>query len=204
MSSVITSVVHNFGALGVALGAGLEGETAAVLGGALARNGAFHPAVAAAAAMLGSLVADQLFFFLGRSQRRSKIVARIAGKPAFGRALRMIERHPIGFCLAFRFVYGFRIAGPVAIGVSQVATSRFVALNALSAAVWAVIFTAVGWRFGRAFERLLRAVLTPAHFAIAFSGVCLVVLLVLIVRRKARPTVAGSMGPNGRGEDPHG
>ncbi|MET0271065.1 MAG: DedA family protein [Sphingomonas sp.] len=184
MSSVFATLVHDLGAIGVAIGAALEGETAVVVGGALARNGTFAPALAAAAAMLGSFFADQLFFFLGRSRRQGERVARIARKPAFARALRMIERHPVASCLAFRFAYGFRIVGPVAIGVSQVPTRLFVALNALSASVWAVIFTALGWRFGPAFERLLRGALTPTHLAVAASIVCLGAVLFLRRRRR--------------------
>jgi len=191
MSSILATLVHDLGLPGVAIGAGVEGETAVIIGGALARHGAFNPFLAAAAAMLGSFAADQIFFFLGRSQRGGATVTRIAAKPVFDRALRLIERHPVLFCLAFRFVYGFRIAGPVAIGVSRVATGRFVALNAVSATVWAALFTALGWRFGPALERVLRALLTPGHLA-AVALLAGIAALIFVVVRRRRTAVAGS------------
>src|SRR4051812_3894335 len=114
MHDLLAQLIHRFGALGVGLGAGLEGETAVVLGGLLARHGAFAPLAAALAAWLGSFAADQIFFGLGRSQRDGKLVRRVSARPAFRRALTFVERHPLLFCLGFRFVYGFRVAGPVA------------------------------------------------------------------------------------------
>ena len=184
MSALLDTIIHNFGPLGIALGAGLEGETAVVIGGALARHGAFDPFLAALGAWLGSFVADQLFFLLGRWRQQGRFVAGMAAKLAFARALALIERHPVAFCLLFRFVYGFRIAGPVAIGVSRVPVRLFLALNALSAAVWAAAFTALGWRFGRAFDRLLQIALTPVHLAIMLVVVGAGVALAIVLRRR--------------------
>lgn len=166
MSFSLWAFIHQHGVIGVALGAGAEGETAVVVGGGLARHGLFHPMAAAIAAALGSFVADQLFFFLGRMRREAKLVRQVVAKPVFARALALIDRRPLLFCLGFRFVYGLRIAGPIAIGVSLVPTSRFVVLNLLSAAIWGSIFTAIGYSFGRIFESYIRRLLTPEHLVV--------------------------------------
>lgn len=83
------------------LGAGLEGETAVMIGSAIARHGLFRPAAAAAAAWMGSFLADQLFFGLARSQRDNRYVQRVNQKRAFTRALGFVDRHPIGFAWPF-------------------------------------------------------------------------------------------------------
>ena len=62
MHAFLFRLVHGFGAVGVGLGAGLEGETAVVLGGLAARHGAFSPVAAVLAAWLGAFLADQIFF----------------------------------------------------------------------------------------------------------------------------------------------
>jgi membrane protein DedA with SNARE-associated domain len=189
MQGPLEHLIHSLGAIGVALGAGLEGETAVVVGGLLARHGAFSPAAAGVAAWLGSFVADQIFFSLGRWQRDHRLVSRIRAKPAFARALDWINRHPIPFCLAFRFLYGFRVAGPVAIGVSQVPVRVFLLLNLLTAAIWAALFTFLGYRFGRDFERLLGALLTPAHAALLLGLVILAGAALYWIRTRNRRTV---------------
>ena len=190
MHAFLFRLVHGFGAVGVGLGAGLEGETAVVLGGLAARHGAFSPVAAALAAWLGAFLADQIFFGFGRWQRDGRLVARVAAKPAFARALGLIDRHPLPFCLAFRFVYGFRVAGPVAIGVSHVSARLFLALNLLMAAVWAALFTFVGFRFGHVAEQWARRLLTPGHGALLLGLVIAAVAIFLLARRATQRATA--------------
>jgi membrane protein DedA with SNARE-associated domain len=111
---------------------------------------------------------------------------------AFARALKFIEKYPISYILAFRFIFGLRVASPIAIGVSQVPTWRFTVLNILGAVIWAGAFTMAGFIFGEAIHNLLG----HGHHAgrwtlIAAGGVIVVVGLIwavryLLRRRKAR------------------
>lgn len=189
MSGLVHHMVHQFGALGVAAGAALEGETAVTVGGVLARQGFFNPIACAVAACFGSFLADQLVFWLAASRRQSAFVRKISAKPAFARALGWIERKPALFCIAFRFIYGLRIAGPAALGFSRVRFRTFVPLNLLSAAVWGATFTYVGYRFGRVFENALARLLHTRHLAVEL-GVALafaaLVGVVVYLRRSER------------------
>ena len=77
------------------------------------------PAVVAVAA-LASLGGDQLWFYLGRRYGK-RLLARypsLVARTAHARAL--LDRHNLGLILSIRFLYGLRIAGPVAIGMSEV------------------------------------------------------------------------------------
>ena len=67
----------------------------------------------------------------------------------------MLERHPVGFIFAFRFLYGFRTISPIAIGTTAVAPRLFAAVNAVSAISWGIIFCSIGYWFGHAFEALV-------------------------------------------------
>ena len=184
MNFSLAELVHHFGSIGVGLGAGLEGETAVVVGGIAAHHGLFSPISAWIAAWLGSFIADQCFFLLGRWRRETRWVRAIAAKPVFGRAIGMIERFPIIFCIVFRFIYGMRVAGPIAIGLSRVRVRLFLLLNFVSAGVWAVTFTALGYFFGHAVERLLEKLLSPAHIAIVTGLACLAASLFWFWRKQ--------------------
>jgi hypothetical protein len=50
--------------------------------------------------------ADQTFFAVGRSFRNHRRVRTVAAKPAFAKAMVMLERHPILLMIGFRFLYG--------------------------------------------------------------------------------------------------
>lgn len=160
MTIDLTALIEQFGAAAIFLGAGFEGEAAVVTGGWLAARGVVHPWTAAACAFAGSLTVDQTIFAIGRRNRDAARIARLLAKPPARRATRLIERHPVVFCLVFRFLYGLRIAGPLAIGVSRIPVALFVALNLVSAAVWASVFTFVGYRYGQAALRFVARLIT--------------------------------------------
>lgn len=151
----IEAIVAKYGLAALFAGAALEGEAAVVAGGVLAHQHYFPLWAAMIAAATGSFCADQAWFFAGRRMRDHRWVAAARAKPAFARALAMLERHPVGFIFAFRFIYGFRTISPIAIGTTGVAPRLFATVNALSAISWGIIFCSIGYWFGHAFEAVL-------------------------------------------------
>jgi membrane protein DedA with SNARE-associated domain len=164
-----------FGPFVILAGAAFEGQTAVIAGGVIARNGAISPLLAVSAAAFGSGVLDYVLFVLGRSFRGSGFVRRVSRKPAFAKALGLIERYPVGFILSFRFLYGLRAAGPVAVGVTQVSTPLFALLNALGAVIWAAVFVGLGYLFGPAVMSVINGAL--AHAAPVAIGAAVVAVL---------------------------
>ena len=167
LSETIHRLVEHYGALGVGLGGAIEGESAVVIGGAIARTGAFSPWWAALAAFIGSFASCQIFFLVGRSQRDHRLVHKIAAKPVFARAVRMIERHPRLFCFGFRFIYGFRVAGPIAISMSHVRARDFALFQVASAAIWGPGLVWLGYAFGKQIVGLAKLLLTPTNATVA-------------------------------------
>lgn len=151
----IEALVARYGLVAIFLGAGIEGETAVVTGGVLAHQGLVSLIGAGVAAMAGSFVADQGFFYLGRHFRDRPFVRRVRDKPAFARALEWMERWPRLFIFGYRFVYGIRTVSPIAIGTSQVPMPLFVLVNLIAAVIWGALFTAIGYVFGQGLEAMV-------------------------------------------------
>ncbi|WP_394664228.1 DedA family protein [uncultured Sphingomonas sp.] len=150
----IEAIVARYGVAAIALGAGLEGETAVVTGGILSHQGLVAWPAAFLAAAIGSFLADQVFFTIGRRARDGRWVGKLRKRRVYTRVTKLMERYPVGFIFAFRFLYGLRTISPVALGTSHVSTRLFVAVNAASALCWAAIFTGIGYLFGEAFHEL--------------------------------------------------
>ncbi len=166
----IEAIVARWGVAAVFAGAMLEGETAVIAGGLFAHHGLVRwPAVMAAAA-LGSFIADQAFFAAGRRYRDRAWVQRWTRQRTFAKALELLERWPVGFIFAFRFLYGFRTVSPLAIGASRVPTATFVPLNAAAAVVWAAVYTALGYWFGEAVTELAGRLQPSRHTLIVGAG----------------------------------
>lgn len=175
----MTDFAQHLAALGpiaIALGAAFEGQTAVIAGGVLARQQILSPVVVILAAALGSGIVDYLLFVLGRSFRHTSWVQKVSAKPAFDKALGLIERYPAGFILSFRFLFGLRAAGPVAVGVSTVSTQKFAILNAIAAGIWAGTFVALGYAFGPVVMTILEGLF--AHAAPVAVGVIIAAIVV--------------------------
>ena len=171
-----------YGPIGVFLGAAFEGQTAVIVGGILARQQILPFAVVFLSATAGSGILDHLLFVAGRRFRSHRYVARATEQVAFARALQFIERFPISYTLIFRFIFGLRLASPVAIGVSKVPTWQFTVLNIMGAMIWAGAFSGVGFLFGDAVHRILGGHHAGKWTLIAAGCVVLVVLIVWAVR----------------------
>jgi len=189
--------LRQYGPIGIFLGAGFEGQTAVIVGGLLARQHILHLWLVLLSATAGSGVVDHLLFVAGRRFKTHRWVVRATQQVAFSRALEFIEKYPIGYILAFRFIFGLRVASPIAIGVSKVPTWRFTVLNILGAILWATAFTMAGFIFGEAVHN----VLGHGHHAgrwtlIAAGAIVVVVALIWAVRyllRQRKP--AAETGP---------
>jgi membrane protein DedA with SNARE-associated domain len=176
-------LIAHYGLIAIFIGAAIEGETVVFLGGVLAHRHLMPFWAVAVAASAGSFVADQIFFFTGRYARGFSQVQNVIKQPAFARVTGLIERHPIGFILAFRFIYGMRTISPIAIGASQIPAPLFVLLNALAAAVWGPVIAGIGYVFGNEVEQLFGRLPLDKHLIVA-AGTVLVVLVAYIFLRK--------------------
>ena len=196
----IESFIAQYGLAAIFLGAAFEGETSVVTGGLLAHQHLLPLVGSAVAAVTGSFFADQLFFFAGRHYRDTKRVRRIAEKPAFAKALDTLDRHPTIFILGFRFLYGLRTISPIAIGTSHIPARTFGVLNAISALVWGVLFTGIGYVFGDGLIELVDKFMPKQKLVGVAILVAVAALVIAGIRfwrgRHARKAVAGQPRAN--------
>ena len=69
-------------------------------------------------------------------------------------ALRRVEDHQVKVVLTMRFLWGLRIALPVALGLTSMSARRFFWLNLFSASVWSCVFAVVGFGTSRVIARV--------------------------------------------------
>ena len=162
----LEAIIAQYGIWAVALGAGLEGETALVLGGIAVHRELIAYASTILAGAAGSFIADQSFFAIGRKFRDGPRIKRFRQKKGYARAVAAFERHPTLFVFAFRFLYGMRTVSPIAIGTTTLPARRFLVINALAALVWTAVFVSLGYVSGQAIEAAFGRVRSFAHVLI--------------------------------------
>ncbi|RWC78090.1 MAG: DedA family protein [Mesorhizobium sp.] len=188
MTEAIHHFIEQYGLLAVFLGCVAEGESAAILGGFFAHQHVFVLWHAFAAAALGAFAGDTFFFILGRSFADNRHVVRLRRRPGFRRAYRLLNTHPNIFVLSNRYIYGMRLVGGVAAGLSTIAAPRFVILNAISSVIWAVLFSTIGYVFGLGAEQLIgQALMRHERLFVGLGiGLAVAVLAWLAARHVAK------------------
>ncbi len=177
MTETIHLLVERYGLIAVFLGCLAEGESAAILGGFFAHQHIFVTWHAFVAAFLGAFLGDTLFFLAGRRFADHPWVVRLRARPGFSHAYDLVRQYPTLYVLGNRYVYGFRLVGGVAAGLSGIALPKFVILNALSALVWAAVFTGVGYIFGLGAEQIFGAALAKHERLLVGLGIGVVATL---------------------------
>lgn len=183
----LNEILSQYGYFAVLIGSMLEGETVLTLAGYFVHQGYMSYPLTVACAAVGGTVGDQIFFFLGRRYGH-QIVARFPKLDApVKRVNGLIEKHHVSLIFGVRFMYGLRIAGPIAIGMSNVSIHRFVLLNALGAIVWATLIVTIGYVFGQTLQWLFDDLKQYEEIALVLVVVIIVAVILIRRRRKKLP-----------------
>lgn len=139
------SLIAEHGWLAIAIGCFLEGETMLVVGGIAAQQGAISLSSVMVAGFVGGITGDQLWFHVSRHygprllERRPRLQRLAARAERFAFASRDL------FIVAFRFLYGLRIAAPLVLGLTSVTTRRYTLLNLAGCVLWCVSVPTLAW-----------------------------------------------------------
>jgi membrane protein DedA with SNARE-associated domain len=179
----LAELVDSYGYIAVFVGAFLEGETILALAGLAAYREYLDFRIVVIVACFAGFLGDQFYFFLGR-YRGQAILARF---PDFEeRAQRfdaMLARWHAPLIVAIRFMYGFRIVGPVMLGMGRVPTWKFVVYNFIGAAIWAPVVAGIGYEFGEILEAALGSM---KRFELAVFGAVSLVGVILFLAHLRR------------------
>ena len=149
------ALIRSYGYVAVFIGTFFEGETTLVVGGFLANRTYLDLHWVIVAAFFGTLLGDQMYFYLGRIKGVEFLEKRPRWKRKSARVRRLLRRHQDTVILGFRFIYGVRTVVPFLIGASKVSPLRFLALNVLGVTVWATTVGTAGYVLGKTVQLFL-------------------------------------------------
>ena len=195
----LEELITTYGYAAVGIGSFLEGETVLVLGGFAAHRGYLELPWVIVSAFLGSLFGDQLYYFIGRLKGQSILEKRPRWKAKSEKVFSLLHKHQILLILGFRFLYGLRTVTPFVIGASKITPTRFIILNILGAAIWAVIVGGMGYLFGYTLEIFIDNV--KKYELLVFAGLTGVGIIIWLLRFTKKPSVHKSMKPTSK-DDP--
>jgi len=189
----LEELITTYGYATVGIGSFLEGETVLVLGGFAAHRGYLELPWVIVSAFLGSLFGDQLYYFIGRVKGKSLLEKRPQWKAKSEKVFSLLHKHQILLILGFRFLYGLRTVTPFVIGASKIKPARFIILNILGAAIWAVIVGTMGYLFGYTLEIFIDNV--KKYELLVFAGLAGIGIIIWLLRFIKKPSDRKSIKP---------
>ena len=182
----VAAIVDSYGYWAVAIGAFLEGETILALAGLAAYRGYLDFYTVVVVAMIFGFLGDQFYFFLGR-RKGAQILARFPdAKERAHRFDDLLRRWHAPLIVMIRFMYGFRIIGPILLGMGRVPAWKFMVFNFIGAAIWAPLIAGIGYLFGEIVESVLHDVKRIEIWLFAAIVVAGVVGVAIAHRRRSK------------------
>jgi membrane protein DedA with SNARE-associated domain len=195
--------LNNYGYLAVAgfvlledFGVPVPGETVLILGAVYAGTGRLNVVVVGLLAFVAAVIGDNIGFAIGHFGGRRLIVRYgryvLLTRERLDKATGFFERHGGKVVTIARFIEGLRQANGIIAGITGMHWARFLAFNALGAAIWVAVWTSVGYFSGAHINTIYHdATRYSTYLAIAAAALAIIYLARRLVRRAPRPTPEG-------------
>jgi membrane protein DedA with SNARE-associated domain len=195
--------LDNYGYLAVAgfvlledFGVPVPGETILILGAVYAGTGRLNIFLVGLIGFLAAVAGDNLGFAIGHIGGR-RLVERfgryvLLTPERLDRATGFFERHGGKIVTVARFIEGLRQANGIIAGITGMHWAKFLAFNALGAALWVAVWTSVGYLSGSHINTIYDdATRYDTYLAVAV-GVLIVAYIARRLWKRRKRSISGS------------
>ena len=193
----LAPVLDRYGYLAVAglvfvesFGIPAPAQTLLIVAGAYAGYGRLNVALVAVVAFLAAVCGDSIGYWIGRLGGR-RLVLRVGRyvwvtEERLAKAEGFFQRHGGKIVAVARFVDGLRQFNGLVAGVANMPWWRFLAFNALGAALWAALWSTVGYLAGRHIAAHFEQVDRYEYYLLAALGLAVLLLVARWLWKKRR------------------
>ncbi|MEA3498613.1 MAG: DedA family protein [Campylobacterota bacterium] len=144
----------------------LEGEMGLIMGGLLCHTGDMWLPLAIFIAGLGGFVGDQIYFYIGRYNKKHVHKTFKGQRRKFALAHLLLKKYGWPIIFVQRYMYGMRTVIPISIGLTRYDAKTFAFINLLSAWAWAALTIVPVWYFGEEILKILEYAKEHWYFAL--------------------------------------
>lgn len=178
----VTELLSRYGLVAVAVGTLFEGETVLILAGALAGRQLLPPIGVWITAALGAWVGHLIFFAVGRVLGKERLIRKFPRlRSGLEKADAFIRKRRWSSVFGLQYLYGMRIVGAIAFGLSRLSTGWFAAAEALNCLIWAALIGGAGYLMGEEAGQLFHG--SMRNIWVVVSAL-IVMLIYLQIRKK--------------------
>ncbi|HET7315353.1 DedA family protein [Salinisphaera sp.] len=187
MIDTLWHLIAEYGYFAVAVGCFFEGEVSILLGVLAANNSILTEHGVWLAAMIGTLLADNVWFHIGHKMGRPALAKRPHWHARATRIEALLERYGPVVMIGFRFVWAMRSLTPFVLGSLGVSPWRFLFYDFIGTLIWSTAVTIVSHylihAIGRAINHIQNVEQALLALVIVSAGLS---WLVCYLRRRSR------------------
>jgi membrane protein DedA with SNARE-associated domain len=153
----ISEIIEQYGIYAVFALCTVEGDITLLLSGVMAHSnffGSYSFLKVFLAGMFGGIVGDNVAYFIGRLFRKTIKDYRFY-EMARPRIERLIDKFGSFAIIISKYIYGIRAAMCVFYGIGRMPYLRFIILDVISCAIWALVLAGVGYFFSGAITNII-------------------------------------------------
>jgi membrane protein DedA with SNARE-associated domain len=129
-----------------------EGETALTTSAFAAHRGYLEIFAVMIIALMATQSWDWFWFTLGRRKGRKFLEKKPGLNDKAKKINNLLGKYPVPLLLGYRFLFGFRTAVPLVIGMSQISKQKFLTFSLINTILWDLLFSSAGYFFGAILE----------------------------------------------------
>ncbi|BDY13952.1 DedA family protein [Hydrogenimonas cancrithermarum] len=148
----------------------MEGELGLVMAGTMVHTGHMNMSAAIFVAGLGGFVGDQIYFYIGRYNKKWIHQYLHNHRRKFALAHLLLKKYGWPVIFIQRYLYGLRTIIPMSIGLTRYDAKKFAIINFISAQVWAAITIVLAYIFGEQILEVLEYTKEHWYFALPMAG----------------------------------
>ena len=156
MEAYFIDLLKEYGYIILFLWSVLEGETGLIMAGILSHTGDMNLYLSILVAGLGGFVGDQIYFYIGRYNKKYVHKKFRGQRRKFALAHVLLNKYGWLIVFAQRYMYGLRTIIPISIGLTKYSAFKFAFINFISAFVWASLTIVPAWYFGEEILTMLK------------------------------------------------
>ena len=172
------------------------GETVLIAASVYAGAGRLNIVAVGVIGFAAAVLGDNVGYAIGRFGGRTLVLRFgryvLLTPERLDRAESFFSRHGGKIVTVARFIEGLRQANGIIAGITRMPWPRFVAFNALGAALWVGTWTAVGYLAGNHIQAIYTQANRYALYLLAAAALAIVALILRHRRRRARHEAAAT------------
>ncbi|NOZ69459.1 MAG: hypothetical protein GXP46_09530 [Deferribacteres bacterium] len=174
LNPVAAAAIGKYGIAAVFAGTFIEGETVLLAAGILAAAGLLNPLSVWVSASVGAWAGHVFWFFAGRIFGNRYILPKSKWiRVRFAEVNRVVLERPKTAVFILQYLYGMRIIGAIAIGITDMSFARFMLYEALNCMLWAALILGAGYILEESIMQIFHGWLAWLWLGVSLTAVIL-------------------------------